>query len=241
MCNKLPLITSIAVALVSSLAIYSETGNAQPEPPRLTLDVEAKDEIPEHNIHVVKVSTNAKHTRVRVRKDLFNTLPVLRLESDSDGVKSYGWTGAPGEYLVEVDIFDAELGIGGELKRVTVTGKTPPKPDPPKPPENGPQTPLQAKVAEWLSTVPQAARGDLDAISEVLAGVAAAQQRGELKTIAEMQTALSAGLPQAIKPENREGWQNFGGSLMAEVNQSANADEFADKLGKVAEYMRSVI
>ena len=114
---------SIAIACtVISLAANSLSSQPlaaqDPEPERLELSVEAPERLEVGTVCVVKVSTNAKHIRVRVRGSLFDEKPVYEHRNPGE----YGWTATAGEYAVEVDIFDPEMGISGQVVKVEFTG-----------------------------------------------------------------------------------------------------------------------
>lgn len=203
----------------------SETPNGSPEP--LFVEVEVPSEIEPYELVIVAVDTNAQHSRVRVRRSMFDTVDVHPLRP----VGTYGWVGPPGEYLVEVDVFDATRGIDGRLKKVTVGD--PPKPDPPTdPPLSG--FGLAAQVPTWMATVPQAARSDIPAIQAAMRDVA--DKASQWDSIADMQAALGVMLGQAIK---QPGWATFGESMSAAMN-SLVASGKIDTTAKCADALREI-
>lgn len=210
----------------------TEQVTEQPAEIALQLEVDCPPEIAEHELHELAVATNAAHTRVRVRRGLFDTVRVRQLHSASQGISEYGWTGPPGEYLVEVDVFDQEYGIGGDLIKVTVVETDPPKPPPndePGPP-NGDS--LSELAANWLLSVPENQRPDAGKAAQVMQDFAAGHEK--YKTFEDMQAAFSLSLGNVLT--NVQAWGTFGDSMEAEAEKrNVNTPEaFAEFLWQVA-------
>jgi hypothetical protein len=103
-----------------------------------TIEIEADTEFPAYSNAEMIVRTNAKFTKVKVQKSLFEVVKAYEVVHGKQDERRYVFTGPPGKYAVTVTTFDPDGGIGEESTTITL-GKPTPEPQPDPEPDPDPQ------------------------------------------------------------------------------------------------------
>lgn len=237
---------AVVASLLLATAVFAQ---------ELKLDVTVPEQVDEHTICVVQVDTNAKFSSVTIMQSLFESVDCYKLEPTKDEQRQrYVWTGKPGAYRVEVNVYDPEMGVSKVFKKVVVGKVTPipdpdpnpdpdpdPNPDPDPDPDPDPQpdpTPpadfqaLTVLIPKLAANVDQDDRiGQAKILADAFDEFAA--KTGQYETIADFTIATSDKYKQALGAPLYQSWsQNVLAPLADELRKLRDAGS----LSKLEQY-----